>query len=489
MNKQVLQDVLASTRLPTPPAIAMRIIEMTSDPNVTPAQLTSLIQADSALSSKILKTVNSAFYGLSSPVASIKRAQIMLGLSAIKSLTLGFSLVESLGDDEPGSFDYPAFWSRSLHAAACAKSIASTTGCMEPEEALLGGLLQDVGMVILHRTLGEPYTQAIQAANGLHRKVSGIELAQFDITHPAVAATLAERWRFPATLVTTVRYHEQVTAAPKSQQDAVRCVGLAALGASVLTEANPASALRTYLSKAESWLKLSNADAEAALEEASEGARQFAKLLEVPADAPTDAHAILESAKAKLVDVSVAGHIKEAVNKARSAADSDALTGVASRAAFMSMLADAYGRATEAEGTLTVATLDVDGLHDPAHADCDDSRDAILTAFARRLEDAYETYGGEIGRIGPETFAVLLPGVDARSVAQASKALAESGVSVSDDATLAIRAGFTTLDPESSSSFPAPAALLTAAEQALDAARSAGGAAVRAFVPQSRNAA
>ena len=177
------------------------------------------------------------------------------------------------------------------------------------------------------------------------------------------------------------------------------------------------------------------------------------------------------------------------MNKARSAADSDALTGVASRAAFMSMLADAYGRATEAEGTLTVATLDVDGLHDPAHADCDDSRDAILTAFARRLEDAYETYGGEIGRIGPETFAVLLPGVDARSVAQASKALAESGVSVSDDATLAIRAGFTTLDPESSSSFPAPAALLTAAEQALDAARSAGGAAVRAFVPQSRNAA
>jgi len=483
MNSQVLQDVLSSTRLPTPPAIAMRIIEMTNDPKVTPLQLTNLIQADSALSSKILKTVNSAFYGLSTPVASIQRAQIMLGLSAIKSLTLGFSLVESLGGDDDSGFDYRAFWSRSLHAAACAKSIAARAGCMEPEEALLGGLLQDVGMVVLHRVIGPAYCEAIKDAEGRHRKITGIELSQFDITHPTVAATLAERWRFPATLITTLRYHEQVTAAPKAHQDAVRCVGLASLGASVLTEPNPESVLRTYLSKAGSWLKLDHHDAEAALEEAGEGARQIAKLIEVPAGAPVNAHEILESAKAKLVDVSISGHIEDAVARARQEKGIDSETGLASKDSFVSMLEDAYQRTIDAEGTLTVATLDV---HVPLSAG--GGGEAAAPALGELLERAFDTYGGEVGRTGPHAFAVLLPGVDARTAAQACKALVEAGVEVGDDR-FVVRAGFTTLDQENASCYLASGALLTAAEQALDAARTVEEGAVRAFVPQTRSAA
>ncbi len=492
MNTQVLQDVLASPRLPTPPAIALRIIEMTSDPNVTPAQLTDLVQADSALSSKILKTVNSAFYGLSTPVASIKRAQIMLGLSAIKSLTLGFSLVESLGDDEPGDFDYPAFWSRSLHAAACAKAIAAKTRCMEPEEALLGGLLQDVGMVILHRTLGQPYDEAIKGAEGLHRKISAIELAEFDITHPLVASTFAERWRFPATLITSVRYHEQPTAAPKAHQKPVRCIGLASLGASVLTEAEPAAALRAYLSKAQSWFALQAAEAEAILEEASSGAREFSKLLEVPRGAPTDARAILEAAKDQLVDVNLEEQIDSAVGKARAGLDTDELTGVATRRAFLAMLEDAHQRAADSEGDLTVATFDVEAFRDINEQHGRETGDRVLTHIAQRLRRDFTNYGGEVARVSDETFALLLPGVDSRTAAKACKAVVEA-VATEDGAPggapLSLRAGITTMDAESARAFSAPLTLLTAAEQALDAARHAGGRAVRAFVPQSRAAA
>lgn len=488
MNKQVLQDVLSSTRLPTPPAIAMQIIEMTSDPNVTPAQLTDLVQADGALSSKILKTVNSAFYGLATPVGSIKRAQIMLGLNAIKSLTLGFSLVESLGDDHPGEFDYPAFWSRSLHAATCAKAIAAHSGCMEPEEALLGGLLQDVGMVILHRTLGVEYDRAVAEVEGGHRKITSLELAKFDITHPSVAATLAERWRFPASLVTTIRYHEQVPAAPKAHLEAVRCVGLAGLGASVLTEENTATALRTYLAKAEAWLKISNSDAESILEEASTGARQFAKLLEVPAGPPSDASEILETARQQLVDVSVASHLEDAVTKARAMQDIDPVTGKASGESFSSMLGAAYDRANESEGTLTVATVDIEGLSVVREQQGGDAGDALVKQFVTLLDSAFSPLGAEIGRLSDDTFGVLLPGIDAQSTAGACKTLVERAAGDCSPQ-MAVRVGFTTMDPQNVTSFNAPPTLLSAAEQALEVAQGAGGGAVRAFVPRARSAA
>ncbi len=471
----------------------MRIIEMTNDPNVTPAQLTELVQTDTGLSSKILRTVNSAFYGLSTPVSSIRRAQIMLGLNAIKTLTLGFSLVEALDGDEAESFDYPAFWKRSLHAAACAKAIATKTRAMEPEEALLGGLLQDVGMVVLHRTLGKQYDDAILAAEGLHRKVSGIELHEIDITHPVIGSTLAERWRFPATLITTIRYHEQPTAAPKAHTLPVRCVGLAGLGASVLTETNAASALRTYLSKAQSWFNLSNTDAEAILEDASNGAREFAKLLDVPAGAPSNAQSILEAAKDKLVDINLEEQIDAAVGTARSAQMKDALTGAPSRKAFLAMLEDAFARAASAEGTLTVAAIDIAGVPEINTSHGREAGDAVLIEFATRLRQHFEPLGGEVARIGGESFGVLLPGVDHVTAAKVCSDAVETigttplgftGNTPSPELQITLRVGVTTLDHENVRAFRAPLSMLAAAEKALEAARGAGGKAVRAFVPQ-----
>jgi len=346
LNHQLLHDALSSTKLPTPPAIAMRVIELTDDPNVTPRELTDLVQADSGLSSKILRTVNSAFYGLATPVASIKRAQILLGLNAIKTLTLGFSLVQSIrgSGGEADGFDYTTFWRRSLHAATCAKAVATRTGAMEPEEALLGGLLQDVGMVVLHRTLGETYDRVVRDAGGRHRELTRLELLELDLTHAVVGATLAERWRFPSSLITPIRHHEKPTAAPQAQRDAAKCVGLASLGASALTEADSIPELRRYLSSARSWLSLDEREAEAALEEAAAGAREFGKLLDVDAGAPVNTQTILESAKEKLVNLSAGPQVEDAVRRLRDERSLDSITGALSKTGLTERLRGGVGR-------------------------------------------------------------------------------------------------------------------------------------------------
>ena len=498
MNQQLLQDVLSSTKLPTPPAIAMRVIELTNDPNVTPKDLTSLVQADSGLSSKILRTVNSAFYGLSAPVASIERAQILLGISAIKTLALGFTLVETIDGAAGESFDYVRFWKRSLHAAACAKAIASRTKCMEPEEALLGGLLQDVGMVVLSRVLGARYHQVLIDAGDRHTELSRLELVELDMTHAVIGASLAERWRFPASLIAPVRYHEQPTAAPKALMLPARCVGLASIGASALTEPDSIPSVRQFLSKAQSWFSLERSEAEDALDEASRGAREFAKLLDIDAGPPSNSQRILEVAKDKLIDLNLDRQIKDAVGSLRRQTTVDALTGASSRSFFIEMLGDAHKRATESEGTLSLVQLDLDGFRKINEEHGREIGDAVLIEVARRLAETFAPLGGEVGRTTGETFGVLLPGVDSATAAKISRRVVETfeqepvgpfGNGSTPAIALSVRVGVTTLDPDNALSFGAPLTMLAAAERALDAARAAGGRAVRAFVPQARAAA
>ena len=96
MNQDVLERILQCQTLPSLPAVAIRILELTSDLNVSIAELARTIENDQGLTAKILRTVNSSFYGLRKPCPTIHQAVVILGLSAVKSLALGFSLVTSI---------------------------------------------------------------------------------------------------------------------------------------------------------------------------------------------------------------------------------------------------------------------------------------------------------------------------------------------------------------------------------------------------------
>ena len=98
MNPEVLEKVLSCHKLPSLPAVAMRVVELTQDQKVSMRALAETIQNDQALTAKILKTVNSSLFGLRQKCSSINQAIIMLGMSAVKTLALGFSLVTAIKD-------------------------------------------------------------------------------------------------------------------------------------------------------------------------------------------------------------------------------------------------------------------------------------------------------------------------------------------------------------------------------------------------------
>ena len=107
MRKDVLEEILSCPSLPSLPAVAVRVIELTSDPNVRLSDLGEMIETDQGLTTKILRTVNSSYYGLRQKCANIQKALVMLGLNPVKSLALSFSLVSAVQDGESeGEFDF-----------------------------------------------------------------------------------------------------------------------------------------------------------------------------------------------------------------------------------------------------------------------------------------------------------------------------------------------------------------------------------------------
>src|SRR5579862_3133213 len=114
MNQELMDRILRCPSLPTLPAVAVRVIELTSNAGVSLDELAGVIQHDQALTTKILRTVNSSFYGLRRPCSNISQSLVMLGLSTVKSLALSFSLVTTLHGTQAEGFDYVSYWRRGL---------------------------------------------------------------------------------------------------------------------------------------------------------------------------------------------------------------------------------------------------------------------------------------------------------------------------------------------------------------------------------------
>src|ERR1700679_443566 len=118
MNEELISRIRKCPNLPSVPAIAVQVLELAQKPTMDIAEIARVISRDPALSSKILRTVNSSFYGRSQHVSTISHALVILGLQSVKTLVLGFSLVTNLTKGKVKGFKHLNYWKRSIYAAA-----------------------------------------------------------------------------------------------------------------------------------------------------------------------------------------------------------------------------------------------------------------------------------------------------------------------------------------------------------------------------------
>src|SRR5690242_21824738 len=126
MSQSIRDQIRECDSLPTLPAAALRILQLTRDESTSIDEIGAIIARDPALSLKVLRAVNSPFYGIPQKVSAVSQAVVLLGLHAVKALVLGFTLLNSVKTKKSG-FDHLAFWRRSMYAAAAARIIGSKT--------------------------------------------------------------------------------------------------------------------------------------------------------------------------------------------------------------------------------------------------------------------------------------------------------------------------------------------------------------------------
>ena len=204
-RKNLLEQVLENPRLPTPPALALQIVDKAGKPDCTIRDITALLKQDPGLCGQLLKTVNSTVYALPRPVASIERAALVLGIKPLRSLVLGLSLpaLQSKGPDA----SVWKYWQESVSGAVIAREMAILLNQQEPDDYLVASLLRDVGLLVLRELFPPEYEKLVlsPAVSDAERRTQEEEI--FGVRHEEVSASVLETWHLPAEIVEPVRCH------------------------------------------------------------------------------------------------------------------------------------------------------------------------------------------------------------------------------------------------------------------------------------------
>lgn len=403
-----LEQVLSHGSVPTLPVVAMQLLEMTSNPDVSLKEIAGLIQSDPGLASKVLKTVNSSFYGLPKPCPSIERAIVILGLKAIKSLVLGFSMVNlTKGMGEELHLD--DFWKHTILAAVGARQIAQDIGMPEPDEVFAAALMQDIGVLAMLAVNPEVYAPLLAKTKGSHHELLQLEREQLDIDHIQVGTAMAEKWNMPAPIIIGIRHHHDKMLPADDNENLIMCIVTGELAATAMTEEGTRKAYSSLLSTMNAWFDQGEPGVETLIDHIQQASRQVAKLLEQQIGEVPSAQELMNRASEKLFETQI--ETQREAEQAKLDSLTDGLTRIPNRARFDQVVVHALAEAVSSQQPITVLFSDADKfkfVNDTYGHPCGD---AVLIELAKRVTDAVGDRG-TVCRYGGEEFVVVLPGMD-----------------------------------------------------------------------------
>jgi len=195
-------------RLPTLPIIYTKLTSLLQAPNTTVQTIGNIIAEDQAIAVKVLRLVNSAFYGLPHKIGSLKHAIVLLGLNQVKNLVLATSTLQMFQEFKSAqAFDMKKFWEHSVGCAIAAKVLAETAHLTSPDDIFSGGLLHDVGKLIHAIYLDEAFTAVIADVqeNGVPMIESEKKILGYD--HSYTGRELAARWSLSQGTIEMIAHH------------------------------------------------------------------------------------------------------------------------------------------------------------------------------------------------------------------------------------------------------------------------------------------
>ncbi len=445
-HEQILETVLSSKELPTLPVIASKLLQLTAQEDTTLTDIANLISQDIALSSKVLRVANSAFYSFPQQIASLSQAVSILGTNAVRSLVLSFSFLSMKGRQKHSLFDFQQFWERSFVEASAAKLILEQIANADAEEAFTCGLLQNIGQLIFAITLHSDYDMVLQEiAAGMSGSVSEEERLEQEIigcTHAIIGYEVTKAWGLPESLTLPIKYHHQPLAYngndPRHKQN-IRVGYLASLLSQVFYSTTPEVYHKQFRNEAKRLLQLKVLEINTILKKVDKVIEQSAQFFGIKINPVKTVAEILQEANLRLSLINLSYEemnrelikskmeleklTEELAHKNRlleNLANIDGLTEINNHRFFQNFLDSEINRSIRNDRTISLLLADIDRFKTFNDTYGHQTGDFLLKEFSRVAKEIIREYD-LIARYGGEEFIFVLP----ETTAEEAMAVAE----------------------------------------------------------------
>lgn len=493
LQGKLIQDQALKTRLalctdlPSPPGIAVQILQLGEDPGVSIADVADVVQLDPALTAKIMRIANSPMYARRRKPENLRQALMLLGLNATMTLALSFSLVKSLRSEKQDGLDYRYFWKRSITTAAFCRVLAEKMRIMPTEDLFLGGLLQGIGILAVDRMAPELYSSVGDAQYNwaMLRKQ---EKETLGADHAMIGGYLLAHWNFPEALVYGVGFVSERPAEVPADYENIAKISSAG---GWLTDVLLNHDVETALADAAAGISADTGLQQEAITEVVESAlhetREFGALFEIDVGEPDYLEAITARAKEVLMIRSLQNlqetaaleeskiHLESKTRELEEKSNRDALTGLYNRAFFDQSIQNEFDFATTNGTPLTIAFIDLDHFKSINDTHGHQTGDEILKGTSQLLLKSTR-YGDIAARYGGEEFVLIFPGtgyVGARvAIGRLLGLFQNTNHEISESKSLSVTASIgVAVHNDGTSRFASAEALLRAADRAVYTAK------------------
>lgn len=501
MKKQSSLLNLDNIRLPSPPSVALRLLETVKRERFSYQEVAAVIQHDPALTAKVLRVVNSAYYSLPERIGDIERALVIMGVNTVKNIAFSFTLVDGLRADSNDIFDIDYFWKRSIIAAVGTELFAEQLGVAD-DDLYVSALLQELGVLILHFNFPDEYSRLIEERNREQIPIQVLEMRSFGFTHEELCAAVLKKWNLPEGIHLPIGYHHDYQEAPEPHRPAARFLFLSNALSSIYSDRGSYDRIRHFSGILKQELGISDAELESLVDRGVGRMVEICSQFQIPSGGIKPLALLLQEAneglsslnlsyeklleeyrKEKLQAETLARELataneklNEANRKLKELADHDPLTGLHNRRVLFEVLAREIGRAQRYGGALSVMMFDIDHFKRVNDTHGHQAGDLVLKAVAaaamrvRRETDL-------VGRYGGEEFVMVMPETETGGAVthaeRLRRAVEELEIPLEGGAIrVTVSIGIATSGPEGGE--PTGARLLSLADQALYGAKSGG---------------
>ncbi len=210
-------------KMPAFPKSVQQVMQLTSDINASAKDIVRVIECDPVMTVRILKAINSSFYGLPQKITSVQKAVVHIGMNTIKNIALGVAAMGMLNANNKANFNTSNFLLHSLTTAAISKMLAERIGLTSAQcsDCFVAGLLHDFGKVVFAEFIADEFKLALDKSKEQHLSLHQTELEFIGLNHSQAGRILAEKWELPDSMCDAIAHHHDLDSSQNVLRDCV----------------------------------------------------------------------------------------------------------------------------------------------------------------------------------------------------------------------------------------------------------------------------